>query len=104
METAEQRNESTEEVSAVSMSPSTSLLACPFCGESEVEERMVTVHIAGEKPERYSVESGAARCVYCWNCGANALVQWWSRRHANVEPHGRRDSDVACRRLVGADQ
>ena len=56
------------------------LLCCPFCGESEVEDLTLTIHIHGEKADRYNVEGGTDESVYCWNCGANTLKRWWNKR------------------------
>lgn len=86
METSEQRHESTEEVGAVSMSPSTSLLACPFCGG-----KAYWCCCTGHKDSR----CGRIRCG---KCGLEAL--WtegdcieakakWNTRNANAPREGR---------------
>jgi len=88
METAEQRNESTEEVGAVSMSPSTSLLDCPHCGSGDVG-------FIGH----YYAHSGAGRwCVVgCRQCGACVMTmagaveaeERWNRRQSNGKDEAR---------------
>ena len=74
MGTAEQRNESTGEAGAVSMSPSTSLLACPFCGNPAEHESTATQE--------------TIRCTLCpaamhYDGSGEAVKAMWNAR-ANV--------------------
>jgi len=83
METADTHNESTEEVDAVSMSPSTSLLACPFCNHDPVVS-----YVGG------FVSCGNATCP----CTDTAFApDQWQKRYArmsdvNAKTQGRRTS------------
>jgi len=71
METAEKRNESTEEVGAVSMSPSTSLLA------SDVLAKMLQIQSHESRWDELAAWlRGQALLRPCRLCGRRALLLW----------------------------
>ena len=89
-------NSEQTQIGAGSPSPSTPLLACPFCGGAMMER--VNIYYPDYQ-------------IACNDCGARGprrqpsdspeeAIRLWNHRHANAAAVGRRDSDVPTSGLL----
>ena len=99
METAETTIESTGEVGAVSVSPATSLLACPFCGGEptlvEFQQHRRTYYAVRCECDVMMHTCDDMTTCDCdnHNCGQgwehrDKAVAAWNTRHANISMSG----------------